>query len=750
MFATPARRWRRPRALAAGGWTVGIAAPRPDGLAAASRRVSAFHAVPRPEDGAGAFAAGLRDAVAAGRYEVVFASSDVDVLALSVIRKELDATVPYPPHAALRRALDKLALTAAAERAGLRVPATAAGATDLPAMPVVVKERIHGDLAEGGPAETTGTDIVGDPDAVRARLAALAAAGGAGLVQEVVHGRLVALTVLCDRGQRVVARVQQEALRIWPGDAGMSARARTVVVDEELSAGVERLLGGPRLVRVGRAAVPDPAGGRAAARRPQPPLLRFAGAGRRRRRQPPQPLGAAGHRPARAAACRRVARRALPVAGGGPAARAGAAREGQGRRRRAGVPAMGHRRAALDLGAGRSPAVRASGRGPRAGAPVVRAHEIVDRALRGPAVVVGSLPPAGRDLDLLLADAGDAVRVEEALRAAGFTALGDGWLRFAHRTAELVEFVTSEDLRLGPHVPALLVADAILLDGARRLARPAPAHAVLLLARQTAMAGGLPTKRRRRLEAALAEDPAAWSRAVEEAGAWGAGAELQRLAELARRPAGDAGRARRGLLPSGVRARLGAARDRLRGRRRGAVVALSGLDGSGKSTQAAALADALDRLGHAVAVEWTRLGGERSWARMPASARATALTVEHLWIRWRRLGGFLARDYVVVSDRYTLDAIVALRALTGARHRAPLRRALLRRLARRPDAAFLLDVAPQTAWERKGEQGPVPLRRQRDLYLAEHRALGVELLDGERPADELAAHIAWRVWQALG
>ena len=231
------------RALGAGGWTVGLGAPRPDGLAAASRRVSAFHLVPRPEDGPEAFAAALRDAVRAGGYEVVFASSDVDLLALSAARDTIGATVPYPEDAVLRRAMDKLQLTRAAERGGLRVPRTSDDPADLPAMPVVVKERIHGDLAAGGSALTTGTEIVGDPHAARARLAALEAAGGAGFVQELVHGRLVALTVLCDRGQRLVARVQQEALRIWPAEAGTSARARTMAIDEELWAGVERLLG---------------------------------------------------------------------------------------------------------------------------------------------------------------------------------------------------------------------------------------------------------------------------------------------------------------------------------------------------------------------------------------------------------------------------------------------------------------------------------------------------------------------------
>jgi dTMP kinase len=380
----------------------------------------------------------------------------------------------------------------------------------------------------------------------------------------------------------------------------------------------------------------------------------------------------------------------------------------------------------------------------------VRAHEIVDRALRGPAVVVGSLPPGGRDLDLLLRDPADTARVEAALRAAGFTPHGEEWLRFAHRTAELVQLVGAEELGLGPRALDSLFAGAVVLDGARRVARPSPAHTVLLLARQTAIAGELPPKRVRRLQAALAEEPAAWDRASEEAGAWDGRAELETLAQLARRAPDQVAQPRSRLLPSGVRARLGAARDRARGRRRGAVVALSGLDGSGKSTQAAALAEALERLGHAVAVEWTRVGGERTWTRVPGRMRATALTLDHVWLRWRRLSGFLARDYVVVSDRYTLDAIVALRGLVGDHRRAPVRRAVLRRLTRRPAAAFLLDVTPETAWERKGEQGTVPLRRQRELYLAEHRGLGVERLDGERPADELAAHIAWRVWQALG
>jgi thymidylate kinase len=123
--------------------------------------------------------------------------------------------------------------------------------------------------------------------------------------------------------------------------------------------------------------------------------------------------------------------------------------------------------------------------------------------------------------------------------------------------------------------------------------------------------------------------------------------------------------------------------------------------------------------------------------------------LENLWRRRRLLGGWLARDYVVVCDRYTLDSIVELRALAGGR---PLRlhRWLLRLLARRPTAAFLLEVAPETAWRRKGEQGLATLRAQHALYREEHARLGVTLVDAERPPEELASTIGCRASEALG
>jgi predicted ATP-grasp superfamily ATP-dependent carboligase len=226
------------RGLAADGWRVGLGAPRPDGLAAISRHVSAFHVVPAPEADLPAFAAAVRRAVEQAGYEVVFASSDADVLALSTARDGIPAVVPYPEDAILGRALDKLELTAAAERAGLAVPRSSEDGAELP-LPVIVKERVH---APDGSSHTFAGAAVDDRATLEALVADIRARGARPLVQELIAGRLGALTVLCDRDHQIVARVQQESLRIWPGDVGTSARARTVAIDDALSARVARLL----------------------------------------------------------------------------------------------------------------------------------------------------------------------------------------------------------------------------------------------------------------------------------------------------------------------------------------------------------------------------------------------------------------------------------------------------------------------------------------------------------------------------
>jgi len=223
----------------------------------------------------------------------------------------------------------------------------------------------------------------------------------------------------------------------------------------------------------------------------------------------------------------------------------------------------------------------------------VTAPELIDRALGSRTLVYGSLPPEGRDLDLLVRPA-EKAQIEDLLLAAGFLRRGESWARFAQCTVELVDLTPAAAWQLPADELDALFDEAWPLDGFVNLARPAPHHLLLILARRTADEGGrLDGRRRVVIRGALDEDPDAWERAYNRAPAWSAERPLERLHELERQPvanvdAGDGGRP-------------------LRRTSRGAVIAFSGLDGAGKSTQALALRDTLDRLGYDATIVWTRI-----------------------------------------------------------------------------------------------------------------------------------------------
>jgi predicted ATP-grasp superfamily ATP-dependent carboligase len=62
------------------------------------------------------------------------------------------------------------------------------------------------------------------------------------LVQERVRGPLIGLAIVVDRDGRVVARLQQVALRTWPAEAGGSSLAVSTAPDERLCRGAATLL----------------------------------------------------------------------------------------------------------------------------------------------------------------------------------------------------------------------------------------------------------------------------------------------------------------------------------------------------------------------------------------------------------------------------------------------------------------------------------------------------------------------------
>jgi thymidylate kinase len=423
------------------------------------------------------------------------------------------------------------------------------------------------------------------------------------------------------------------------------------------------------------------------------------------------------------------------------------------------------------------------------------APEIIDRGLRDLALVYGSLPPGGRDLDLLVRP-GEQAAAERALAEAGFLRRELQWVRFSGCSVEIVDLTPAATWRLPDAELEALFADARPIEGLERLARPAPHHAVLILARRVAGDGGLDAKRRARLDSALEEDPGAWRRAAERAAAWDAEAELERLRDAHRDPNGRPGPARRRLAPRRLAAAL---RRRVAARRDGVVIALSGLDGAGKSSQATALRETFARLGHDVEITWTRatwddwvwklgfavkkilrmplhlltrLGraravpnagdtsaeGERAAdpikrlrerSRLATGAWVMVHALANAWSQRRLTRPHLRRGRIVICDRYTLDSIVALRLRYGAQRRFRLQRTLIAALSPRPARAYFLDVEPETAFARKGDGSVEWLAAHRPLYLEEHEALGVRRLDGERPREELCAEIARDVW-ALG
>ena len=207
-------------------------------------------------------------------------------------------------------------------------------------------------------------------------------------------------------------------------------------------------------------------------------------------------------------------------------------------------------------------------------------------------------------------------------------------------------------------------------------------------------------------------------------------------------------------------------------RRRGPVIAVSGVDGSGKSTLRAALVDSLERAGVPVTTVWVRPGmglgrltALSSWGKRllrqdarpglramadPSAARPASRKGAVGWV-WAMLVtlSFLAGVWrqqraaagVVVYDRHLVDALATLDfAYDGVDLR--LQRRLVRMLLPRADVLLYLDVPAEVSVARKPDDllGEHAVRRQLDEY-----GRWLELypptarLDATRPAADLLA-----------
>lgn len=233
------------RGLGRAGRHVAFASPARGHLVARSRWVRQWHPLPDPAAGTDVFADAVARLVREFGYDVVFAAGDDWLAALAQVRDRLGASFPYTATPALLRSMDKLELVELASSAGLSGPRTVAGTEQACrdwSGRAVVKPRRHFSSAVVAADVRLEAVVVPDGDQALERVREIAAAGGEPVLQEVVEGRLLALTMLTDEGGRPVARVQQVADEVWPVPAGVSTRARTVAVDPQLAAGLERLL----------------------------------------------------------------------------------------------------------------------------------------------------------------------------------------------------------------------------------------------------------------------------------------------------------------------------------------------------------------------------------------------------------------------------------------------------------------------------------------------------------------------------
>ncbi len=230
------------RALHAGGWTVGIGSPH-RALAARSRTCSHWHPVTPAGADLEGFAAEVRGVVTAHGYEIVFGCGDAEVLALSAIRDSLEAVFPYPPHATVVRAMDKLDLTATARELGIPVPATFED--QLPEdwdQPVIVKARLRAQPEDPQASGFLNTSLARDRREAHERGEEIRRRGGIPLFQEVVSGGMIACVALAGVDGVPVAEIGQESQRIWPAEAGISTRARTVAPSPDVSSWTRALL----------------------------------------------------------------------------------------------------------------------------------------------------------------------------------------------------------------------------------------------------------------------------------------------------------------------------------------------------------------------------------------------------------------------------------------------------------------------------------------------------------------------------
>jgi predicted ATP-grasp superfamily ATP-dependent carboligase len=212
------------RSLASAGNAVSIASQH-RGHAARSRSSTAWFRVPEADDPT--YVDRVCEIADRGRYDVVFAGDDENLLALSGGRDRLGSSIfPHPHDRAVRSALDKLPLYATARTCGLAVPETTSARPGRHDRGWIAKQRMY---CAGRPhTYSRGSGVMAPDEGV--------------IYQRVLNGHLLAVVTLTDPAGRHLYMGAQRAETLSPEPFGASARARLVPLDKDLVPGVVRLL----------------------------------------------------------------------------------------------------------------------------------------------------------------------------------------------------------------------------------------------------------------------------------------------------------------------------------------------------------------------------------------------------------------------------------------------------------------------------------------------------------------------------
>jgi dTMP kinase len=184
----------------------------------------------------------------------------------------------------------------------------------------------------------------------------------------------------------------------------------------------------------------------------------------------------------------------------------------------------------------------------------------------------------------------------------------------------------------------------------------------------------------------------------------------------------------------------------------GFLIAFEGLDQSGKQTQAEAVRDfAIARGRDCRLLSFpdyaTAIGGEISKAlHGERDYGADVMQLMYVANRYEHRGQmrqWLSDGAILVCDRYLASSIAygEAQGLDGAWLRD------MQRFLPQPDLTILLDIAPDTAVQRKAagrdryERDLALLSRVRESYQRQAQSAGWLRLDGERPRDVVSADV---------